>query len=228
MVGVDADQARASYDAVAGAYAAEFFDELSRKPFDRDLLDRFAAGCEHGRVLDIGCGPGHVARYLRARGADASGLDLSPAMVELARELNPGLAFAVGDMRSLDEYRGLRGIAAFYSLIHIRRPEVASVLEGFRDALSSDGRLLIAVHGGRGDIHRSEFLGRPVPFEATLFSLGEIVTLVESAGFWVDEAHQREPYQFEHPTPRVYVSAHRSDSHPGPPAPPSGTMSGRG
>src|ERR1700730_13779502 len=92
-----ADGFRSSYDAVADAYANEFFDELSRKPFDRALLDSFAAAIPHGgQVLDIGCGPGHIARYLSERGVNAAGIDLSPAMVEVARKLNPGLDFATG------------------------------------------------------------------------------------------------------------------------------------
>jgi SAM-dependent methyltransferase len=201
---------KASYEVVAEAYAAQFFDELSRKPFDRMLLDALAADCAgRGPILDVGCGPGHIARYLSDRGANAAGLDLSPAMVELARKLNPGLRFSVGDMRGLGVADGsLAGIAAFYSVIHIPRPEVAGVLTGFHRALVGDGRLLLSVHGGTGSIHRDEFLGHAVPFEATLFSLGEIVSLVESAAFWVDEARQRLPYEFEHPTPRIYIRAH--------------------
>jgi SAM-dependent methyltransferase len=133
-------------------------------------------------------------------------------MVELARKLNPGLEFRTGDMRALEVADGsLAGIVAFYSLIHLPRPEVAGALAGFARALVGDGRLLLAVHGGSGTVHRDEFLGHPVPFEATLFSLGEIVSLVESAGFWVDEAKQRVPYEFENPTPRLYVLAHVAD-----------------
>jgi len=67
----DAGQAglAAKYDRVAEKYAAAFFDELERKPFDRALLDRFAAAAAgRGRVCDVGCGPGHVGRYLAARG----------------------------------------------------------------------------------------------------------------------------------------------------------------
>lgn len=33
---------KASYDRVAGLYAEEYFEELKRKPFDRNLLDEFA------------------------------------------------------------------------------------------------------------------------------------------------------------------------------------------
>ena len=206
-----ADGFRESYDAVADAYAKEFFDELSRKPFDRALLDSFAAAiAPGGQVLDVGCGPGHIARYLSERGVNATGVDLSPAMVELARKLNPGLDFTAGDMRAIDQSAStLAAITAFYSIIHIPRAEVAQVLDEFHRVIAEDGLLLLSVHGGTGIVHRDEFLGETVPFEATLFSLGEIVSLVERAGFWVDEARQRAPYDFEYPTPRIYVLAHR-------------------
>ena len=47
------------YDRVAENYAAEYFDELGRKPFDREVLDEFAASVRsQGLVCEIGCGPG--------------------------------------------------------------------------------------------------------------------------------------------------------------------------
>jgi len=74
------------YDRVAGAYAERYFTELERKPFDRELLDRFAADLRgRGPVCDLGCGPGHVGRYLAERGVEVIGVDLSPGMVALAR-----------------------------------------------------------------------------------------------------------------------------------------------
>src|SRR5258708_1782037 len=58
------------YDRVARAYAEKFFTELEQKPFDRELLDRFAADVRgRGRGCDLGCGPGHVGRYLAGRGS---------------------------------------------------------------------------------------------------------------------------------------------------------------
>src|SRR5687767_14656650 len=122
---------QASYDRVAGEYAARLLDELDNKPLDRELLDRFAervAG--KGRVCDLGCGPGQIARYLHERGVDVFGLDLSPSMLEEARKAHPGIPFRQGDMRALDlPDNSLAGIAAFYSILHIPRDEVTAVLK---------------------------------------------------------------------------------------------------
>jgi ubiquinone/menaquinone biosynthesis C-methylase UbiE len=204
------DDLRSSYDAVAQTYADKYFDELSRKPFDRDILDALAISAPHAAALDVGCGPGHVGRYLSERGLEVVGVDLSDAMIEIARRLNPTIRFEVADMRSLPLGDSSVGaIAAFYSLIHIPLAEVPAVLDEFRRALLPSGRLLLAVHGGTGTVTSSEFLGKPVPFEATLFDKNELVDLVTAAGFEVTNATIRQPYEFEFQTPRMYVAATR-------------------
>jgi hypothetical protein len=83
-----------SYDAIAEEYAEKFFDELDGKPFDREVLDRFAASVKDpGPVCDLGCGPGQIARYLAGRGVGAFGIDASVSMAATARRLNPTLDF---------------------------------------------------------------------------------------------------------------------------------------
>ncbi len=208
---MEPDQLRASYDVVAEAYALQFFDELTRKPFDRKLLEDFAAALRGKVVLDIGCGPGHIGRFLSDRGFDVTGVDLSPAMIAIARRMNPGMRFEVADMRSLPEGDGTcSGIVAFYSVIHIARGDMPAVLGEMHRVLKPKGKLLIAFHGGTGSVANEEFLGHRVPFEATLFEQDEMVGLIEAAGFAVDLAQIRQPYEFEHPTPRIYVGATRN------------------
>ena len=87
-----------SYDRIADEYARHISTELQHKPLDRELLTRFAARVKgKGNVYDMGCGPGHVARYLRDAGASVSGLDLSPRMIQEARRLNPDITFRHGE-----------------------------------------------------------------------------------------------------------------------------------
>jgi SAM-dependent methyltransferase len=206
---VDDGYIRDVYDLVADEYAKVFDDELDRKPFDRELLNAFAERMRgQGPVLEIGCGPGHVARYLHERDVHVSGLDLSQRMVEIARKRNPAIEFSIGDMAWLElDDDSLAGVVAFYSLIHIPRASVLDVLRELRRVIRSGGTLLVAVHGGDGTARNDEFLGYPVAIEATLFGLEEISELVERAGFLVDDAAVRAPYDFEYPTDRLYVVA---------------------
>jgi len=191
-----------SYDRVAERYAEHFFTELDRKPFDRDLLDRYAETVRgYGRVCDLGCGPGHVARYLHARGVEVLGLDISPRVVDVARQLNPGIPFEQGDMRALDLFdSSLAGVVAFYSIIHLARSVVPRAL---------DEMIRVLRHGGEGELHADEFLGQTVSIDASLFQPAEMKALLEGAGFRVEEVLSREPYSFEFQSQRVYIWASR-------------------
>ncbi len=208
-----------SYDAIAELYADDYADELSRKPFDRELLAKFAELTgQGGRVCDLGCGPGHLARHLAELGLDAMGVDVSTAMLDVARRLNPNLRFEQGDMLRLplpDE--SFAGIAAFYSIIHIERRRVTDALrESFR-VLQGRGHLLLSFHVGEGEIHRDEYSshsrpkGPKVAFHATLFAVDEMERYLEGAGFKVEEGLDREAYEFEYPTRRAYILARKPE-----------------
>lgn len=202
---------RASYDRVAAQYAEEFYDELSRKPFDRELLDAYAervrGATQPGEVWDVGCGPGHVGRYLADRGVAVRGLDVSERMVEQARRLNPGIAFVRGTMLALPVADGtLTGIVSFYAIIHLSRTDAQRALAEFHRGLREDGELLLAFHGGEGALFTDEWFGERVAVHATLFGGDEMADYARRAGFVDIEVREREPYPFEHQTRRVYLS----------------------
>lgn len=199
-----------SYDRVAEDYARQLFDELAHKPLDRELLARFAGMLQGmGRVCDLGCGPGQVARYLHECGAEVFGLDLSPKMVEVARRLNPGLDFVQGDMACLDlENDSLAGIAAFYSVIHIPRAEVAAVLGELRRVLKPGGVLLLAFHLGSEVKHLDEWWEKPVSLDFAFFGRDEMLGYLKAAGLRVDDVIERAPYpDVEVATQRLYIFA---------------------
>src|SRR5262245_44653215 len=105
----------ASSDHVTQQYTETFVAELARKPFDRQLLHAFADRVrDQGMVCDLGCGPGHVARYLKDWGVEVWGVDVSAAMVQCATQRHPDIPFHKGDMRALDfPPASFAGIAAF-------------------------------------------------------------------------------------------------------------------
>lgn len=204
------DALRASYDAVAEEYVRRIGEELNGKPFDRDRLDRFAARLAgQGTVWDLGCGPGHIARYLLDRGVTVAGLDLSPALVAGARKLNPTIPFEQGDFRRLPAPdHGWAGIVAFYSLLHLTRPEVTPTLVEWRRAVKPGGLLLLAVHIGEEIRHLDEWWGHRVNVDFTFFQTAELVGYLEAAGWRVEEVTERDPYpEVEVQTRRVYILA---------------------
>lgn len=80
----------AGWDVVASRYD-ELWGSITAQAVDA-LLD--AARVERGmRVLDVGCGPGAASGRAAERGADATGVDVSAAMVEIAARRHPAQRF---------------------------------------------------------------------------------------------------------------------------------------
>lgn len=202
---------RASYDRVAGEYAARIADELAQKPFDRALLDQLAAEVgSRGTICDLGCGPGQVARYLHERGAAACGIDLSPEMVAEARRRQPGIDFQQGDIGDLAGVPdgAFGGVAAFYSLIHVERGRMVGALREIGRVLRPDGVLLIAFHVGDHVLHLDEWWGQRVSIDFNFFAIDEMVGWLREAGFGRCEVFERGPYEgVEAATRRAYIFA---------------------
>lgn len=209
------NRTRQSYDAVARAYADEIYDELKGKPFDRELLDRFADRVRgRGRVCDMGCGPAQIASYLQDRGVDVLGLDLSAGMLAEARRLNPDLGFVQSSMLALGLGSAvLSGIAAFYSVIHIPRTQMVSALKEMSRVLRTGGCLLVAFHLGTEDSHHDEMLGHVVDLDVALFTTAEMRSYLSEAGFHVDEVLERDPYapEVEYQSRRGYIFASKPE-----------------
>jgi SAM-dependent methyltransferase len=201
---------RDSYDSSAQAYADHLASELERKPLDRHLLNRFAEETRgRGLVADVGCGPGHVARYLHDCGVTVLGIDLSPKMIECARTLNPGVAFGVGDMRALGlSTASLAGLVAFYSIVHFAPAELNPVMTELRRVLSHGALALVSFHVGDQVVHIDNLFGAPVSLDFQFFGGHHVQKALQSAGFWVIEHVEREPYEgVEYPSRRCYFVA---------------------
>jgi len=204
---------RNSYDRVADEYARRFFNELQNKPLDRELLCRFAKRVAYrGEACDMGCGPGHITRYLREAGVSVFGLDLSPRMLEQARGLNPGIRFREGNMAALDlSDSELAGIVGFYAIVNIPKDSLPLVFGEMKRVLQPGGLLLLAFHVGDEVLHKEELWDRPVSVDFFLFPTLEIRRCLEAAGLVVEEVIEREPYapEVEYQSRRAYMFARR-------------------
>lgn len=145
---------RAAYDVVAADYASHFPDAGAEAPSDLAMLDAFAAAVRDaggGQVLDAGCGPGRMSRYLADRGADVTGVDLSPGMVAQARQRHPDLAFAVASIAQLPYPDGtFAGVMLWYSIIHTPTSEQPRLIAEARRVVRPGGVVLVGFHVGDG------------------------------------------------------------------------------
>jgi ubiquinone/menaquinone biosynthesis C-methylase UbiE len=208
---------RATYDAVARAYHSQLADELDGKPVDRALLEAFLELAGPGPVADVGCGPGHVTRFLAARHADVSGIDLSPAMIAIARRQAPALTFTVGSMTALPSADATwAGAVALYSIIHLTADERALACREFARVLLPGGWLLVAFHIDSPDFavgtvnHLTTWFGKHVDVDAFFLDPADVIRDLEAAGFTVMSSTVRRPWpEVEYPSRRSYLLAQR-------------------
>jgi ubiquinone/menaquinone biosynthesis C-methylase UbiE len=123
-----------SYDTVLG---------WSTAALNRRALELAPAG-PGDRVLDVGCGTGaHLAGY-RERGADCTGLDLSPAMLEVARRRLPGADLRIGDATDLPFDDGSFDLVLATLFLHELAPDARSMaLTEMARVAADDGRVVV-------------------------------------------------------------------------------------
>jgi SAM-dependent methyltransferase len=204
-----ADSIRTGYAPVARAYREQLGDELAGKPLDRAFLDAFAERCAGGRIADVGCGPGHVARYLADRGARVEGLDLSPQMIEEACASHPAIPFHVGDMFALP-FEGVRGLVAFYAIVHLPTEELVTPFREFHRALAPGGLAAIAFHAGGAIVHVDELFGVATSLDFMFHPPDAVIAALATAGFTLEARLDRAPYpEVEHQSQRTYLLARK-------------------
>ncbi|MFE0629799.1 class I SAM-dependent methyltransferase [Streptomyces sp. NPDC058864] len=182
---------RTSYDTVATNYADQVRNLLDETPYERMVLALFAdlvRATGAGPVADVGCGPGRITAYLHELGVDTLGIDLSPAMIEIARRDHPGLRFEVGSMTDLDlADASMAGLVAWYSLIHVPDDEIGSVLRHFRRVLRPGGPLLLSFHvGDEPRLKTQGYGGHPMKVYVHRRQPGQVAAWLNDAGFTVE------------------------------------------
>lgn len=140
------------------------------------LIDgaQIAAG---GRVLEVGSGPGHVCAAVAEKGAEATGIDFSGDMVDLAKRLYPDVQFRQANAEELPfEDESFDAVVSNFVVHHLARPavvfkEIARVLEpggrfafvvwGTPEAQSSVGAFFAAVmaHHDLGELPHGPLFG---------------------------------------------------------------------
>ncbi|WP_299050558.1 DUF480 domain-containing protein [uncultured Nocardioides sp.] len=206
---------RTTYDAVAASYAERFADELDDLPFERWVLNRAAWLAGERPAVEVGCGPGHVTAFLADCGVEATGYDLSPAMVEQARSRFPDGHYEVGDLRRLmrpTSADGWGAVLAWYSLIHLAPSELTEAVASLVRPLAPGGWLVLALHAGEDLRSPTEWFDVEIDVDFVLHRPAEVVAAVEAAGLVDVEWYVRGPLAArEETTDRLYLLARRGD-----------------
>ncbi|WP_052572820.1 methyltransferase domain-containing protein [Haloferula sp. BvORR071] len=140
---------------------------------------RFAK--KEGASLDVGCGSeGRFMKVQRAHGFAPEGLDVSPAMVELARERDPEAVFYTADVSTWEVPRKYVFISAWDSTFHLPLDLQEPVLRKLCAALGPAGVILFTCGGGEAGEIKGSFQGQD--FEYSTLGVEAFVRILDECG----------------------------------------------
>jgi trans-aconitate 2-methyltransferase len=169
-----------------------------------DLIDLLGPQ-PHERILDLGCGTGHLTAKIAERGAEVAGLDGSASMIAQARQNYPKLKFSLADARAFQCDKPFDAVFSNATLHWI--PEARSVIARVAACLKHRGRFILEM-GGKGNIARIvaaltaaiEGAGYPARNPWYFPSAAEYASLLEEQNFEIETLWTIERWnKLEHP-----------------------------
>lgn len=134
-----------SWNKMAGLYQEKFMDlDLYNQSYDL-----FCSYIEkvNAQVLEIGCGPGMICKYLLRQRPDLKilGTDFAPNMIALAKKHNPEAEFKVLDARQIKSLdRKFDAIISGFCLPYLNPEEVQALIADLKDMLEPKGTLYLS------------------------------------------------------------------------------------
>lgn len=153
------DKYRETFDTwnnIASLYQDKFMDlDLYNDAYDFicSFIDK-----PNANILEIGCGPGNITKYLLSKRPDFHifGIDIAPNMVELAKQNNPTAHFAIMDCRQINSLdTKFDGIIAGFCLPYLSQTESKELIYNSYNLLNNNGLIYLSFVEGESD--KSEF-----------------------------------------------------------------------
>ncbi len=134
-----------TWNKVAKLYQDKFMDlDLYDDTYDTFCED---VNIENATILEIGCGPGNITKYLLNKRPDfrVEGIDISPNMIELAKANNPTADFKVMDSREIDKLHSkFDGIICGFCLPYLSEFDSSKLVKDCGNLLNGKGILYIS------------------------------------------------------------------------------------
>ncbi len=142
-------------------------DSYANNPNTLKALSKLRSVLEkNSKIIDLGCGTGIPAgKYLVDNGYDVTGVDISTEMVKLSKKNVPKMHCVCGDFSKLSfkDHSFDAGIALF-SLLHVAKKDMITVLKEFHRVIKKGGYLLFCVVNSGNFEGYSKFLGKKMFF----------------------------------------------------------------
>ena len=155
------DNSTLTYYQKNAAELARRYEQAEVSTLHQALLDTFPTA---SRLLEIGCGTGREAAFLKSCGYDIVCIEPSRSMLKVALRSYPELAGRLFEgsvpgklPANLNTADGYAGIYAIASLMHLQQKELAPAFRLIRSLLEPNGRFLFSVPLARPDLAKSGY-----------------------------------------------------------------------
>jgi trans-aconitate methyltransferase len=137
------------FDEFAEEYAQRFMDLNAYS----DSIERFCEliGNDKPKILELGCGPGNVTRFLKNNFPESRilAVDLAPKMIEIARKAMPDVDFRVMDVRRISEIVGtFDAVMCSFCLPFLSKDDAAKLIADCLALLNKDGVVYLSTMEG--------------------------------------------------------------------------------
>lgn len=133
--------------------ATQYQDKFMNLDLYNDTYDLFCdyVKPKNATILEIGCGPGNITKYILTKRPDFKllGTDVSPIMIELARKNIPSASFKIMDCRYMNELKQkFDGILCGFVIPYLTKDDVAKLIRDCASLLNNNGVLYLSAIEG--------------------------------------------------------------------------------
>jgi predicted TPR repeat methyltransferase len=138
-------EAVAVFNKLATLYAQKYMDVSGYSESLEKLRELLQAS--EGTVLELGCGPGNITRFMLDRfpHLKITGVDLAPDMIAIAKSLNPEATFEVMDCREINKIDSkFDAVLCGFCLPYLSRQEAIKLITDSAVKLNAKGVIYIS------------------------------------------------------------------------------------
>ncbi len=178
------EETAGTWNKIASAYQEKFMHlDLYNSTYD-SICETITK--ENARLLEVGCGPGNITKYLLSKRPDLNilGIDVAPNMIGLAKKNNPSANFEVMRCQQISELPiKYDGVIAGFCIPYISEEDCEKLIADSFNLLKENGLLYLSFVEGNPENSgfQSNSAGDRIFFN--FYRLQELTNIVSKRGF---------------------------------------------
>ncbi len=172
---------------IFNSYAKQYQDKFMNFDLYHETFDAFCKliKTKSASILEIGCGPGNISKYLLNKRPDFKllGIDIAPNMINLAKKNNPSADFKLMDAKHISEIKTkFNAVMCGFTFPYLNKKEVLQLIKNVSELLEQNGIFYISTMEDK--YYKSKFLPKGNDSKKGLF------TYYHEADYLVEALHK--------------------------------------